>query len=96
MPKRKIGALIPIRLASERLPGKALLDICGRSVLHHLLDRVAACRFVDAADIVVCTTRDASDDPLIPAVEEYGASVFRGETDDIIKRFLRRHRGLRI
>ena len=25
----KIGALIPVRLASERLPGKALMDLAG-------------------------------------------------------------------
>lgn len=83
----RIGAIVPIRMNSERLPGKALLKINGRPVVHYLLDRVAACRYVKPADIVVCTTQDASDDPLALAVQEYGASVFRGERDDIIKRF---------
>jgi spore coat polysaccharide biosynthesis protein SpsF len=83
----RIGALIPIRLASERLPGKALKDLCGRPVVHHLLDRVAACRYIDPAMTVVCTTEDPSDDPLVMAVEAWGATVFRGSTDDIIDRF---------
>jgi spore coat polysaccharide biosynthesis protein SpsF len=84
----KIGALIPIRLASERLPGKALMTISGRSVVAHLLDRVCACRHIEnARDIVVCTTTAASDDPLADAVEAYGCSVFRGDIDDIIRRF---------
>ncbi len=84
----RTGALIPVRLASERLPGKALMPICGRPVLHHLLDRVVACRHVAGPeDAVVCTTEEASDDPLVEAVEAYGASVFRGDADDIIKRF---------
>lgn len=84
----KVGALVPIRLASERLPGKALKTICGRPVVHHLLDRIAGSRYIaDRADIVVCTTMEPTDDPLVPAVEEFGSSVFRGSTDDIIRRF---------
>ncbi len=83
-----IGALIPIRLASERLPGKAIRQICGRPVVHHLLDRVCASRYIDDPKrVVVCTTEDPSDDPLVAIVEAYGASVFRGSRDDIILRF---------
>lgn len=83
----KTGALIPIRLASERLPGKALKRIQGKPVVHHLLDRVLACRYVEPENAVVCTTQDASDDPLVEMVESHGASVFRGARDDIIDRF---------
>lgn len=84
----KIGALIPVRLASERLPGKALADIAGRPMIAHLLDRVAASHFIlDRKDVVVCTTTAASDDVLAVAVQAEGCSVFRGSVDDIIKRF---------
>jgi spore coat polysaccharide biosynthesis protein SpsF len=83
----KIGALIPVRLASERLPGKALKNICGRPLIFHLLDRVCASRFIEKECAVVCTTRDKSDDLLEEVVTEYGASVFRGSKDDIIQRF---------
>jgi spore coat polysaccharide biosynthesis protein SpsF (cytidylyltransferase family) len=83
-----IGALIPIRLSSERLPGKALMDLCERPVFAHLLDRVAACKHIESTeDIVVCTTGDTSDDALEDAVRAYGASIFRGSADDIIDRF---------
>ena len=83
----KIGALLPIRLASERLPAKALLEICGRPILWHLLDRVSASRYLEKQNVVVCTTEMESDDRLVEMVEKYGCSVFRGSTDDIIKRF---------
>ena len=84
----KVGAFIPVRLASERLPGKALRELSGRPVIFHLLDRVCACRFVgDPKDVIVCTTITSSDDPLVSAVESYGCSVFRGAVDDIIDRF---------
>ena len=83
-----IGGIIPIRLASERLPGKALMEICGRPVVYHLLDRVVSSHhIVDPAHVVVCTTEEASDDPLERAVKDYGCSVFRSHTDDIIRRF---------
>jgi spore coat polysaccharide biosynthesis protein SpsF len=82
-----LGALIPIRLSSERLPGKALLPVMGKPVVHYLLDRVFACRYLSPDRTVVCTTADAGDDPLVAAVESYGARVFRGSRDDIIRRF---------
>jgi spore coat polysaccharide biosynthesis protein SpsF len=82
-----IGALIPVRLDSERLPGKALKLINGRPVIHHLLDRAVACRYLAPERVVVCTTEAAEDDPLVEAVEDYGAVAFRGDRDDIIKRF---------
>lgn len=83
----KIGALIPIRMTSERLPGKALLPIAGRPVVQYLLDRVFACRHLAPERTVVCTTQDPSDDPLVAEVERYGARAFRGSRDDIIRRF---------
>lgn len=84
---KKIGALIPIRLASERLPNKAIRQICGRPVVWHLLDRVCASKYLNKSDVVVCTTQEKSDDSLMQTVKEYGCSAFRGSTDDIIKRF---------
>ena len=85
----RIGALIPIRLASERLPGKALRELGGRPVVHHLLDRLFASRHLSPERVVVCTTEDASDDALVPAVESLGARVFRGSRDDLVDRLWR-------
>ncbi|MDJ0893598.1 MAG: hypothetical protein QNJ92_00535 [Alphaproteobacteria bacterium] len=88
MDAKKIGALIPVRLSSERLPGKALKELCERPVLYHLLDRVCASRHIATPrDVVVCTTREASDDRLVEATERYGCSVYRGSAFDIIRRF---------
>jgi spore coat polysaccharide biosynthesis protein SpsF (cytidylyltransferase family) len=83
----RVGALIPVRLGSERLPGKALLEIAGRPVLAHLLDRVFASRYLSPDRVVVCTTREESDDPLVEVVERAGARIFRGSRDNILERF---------
>jgi len=87
MLNQKIGALIPIRLASERLPNKAIKPLCGKPIVCHLLDRAFDSKYLQRENVVVCTTKDASDNPLIEIVENYGAKVFRGSRDDILKRF---------
>jgi spore coat polysaccharide biosynthesis protein SpsF len=85
--KKRVGALIPIRLASERLPNKAIKEICGKPLVCHLLDRAFESKYLKKEDVIVCTTKDPSDDALVKIVTNYGARVFRGSTDDIIKRF---------
>jgi len=84
-----IGALVPVRLASSRLPGKALMPVAGRPVIAHLIDRLCASRYLTPERIVICTTEEETDDPLVPVVERTGARVFRGSRDDIIDRFHR-------
>lgn len=83
----KIGALIPVRLASERMPGKALMPIMGRPAILHLLDRLFASRYLRPQDVILCTTTENKDDPLESIAESVGAQVFRGSRDDIIDRF---------
>ena len=83
----KLGVLIPVRVASERLPGKALLSLGGRPVIKRLLDRLFGSRHLKPDSIVVCTTAEESDDALVDVVKSAGARVFRGSRDDIIERF---------
>ncbi len=87
MVNRNIGALIPIRLDSERLPNKAIMEISGKPIVCHLLDRAFDSKYLKKENVIVCTTNDSSDDELVKIVENYGARVFRGSKDDIIKRF---------
>ena len=41
-PPRVVG-VIPARMESTRLPGKALRPICGRAMVHHVFERARAC-----------------------------------------------------
>ena len=82
-----VGALVPVRLGSERLPAKALKEICGKPAIVHLLERLFATRALTPDRVVVCTTRDAGDDPLVGVVEGTGAQLYRGSTDDLVDRF---------
>lgn len=79
-------AFIPCRLDSTRLPGKALLDVSGELAIHRLISLAERSAHLERRNIIVCTTERPSDDPLAEAVDAFGASVFRGHTDDLIDR----------
>lgn len=82
----RVGAVIPARSTSERLPGKQLADLGGRPVIVRMIERLACSAHLDVDRVVLCTTLDASDDALAEAARGAGAAVFRGDTDDLIKR----------
>lgn len=49
----RILGIIPARFASTRLPGKPLVDIGGRSMVHRVVEQALQCRSL--ADVVVAT-----------------------------------------
>jgi len=60
--------VIPARYASQRLPGKALLDIGGKSLLEHVWNRASASA---AVEVVIAT----DDQRIVRAAEAFGANV---------------------
>lgn len=61
--------IIPARIGSVRLPGKALLDICGKPMLQHTYERARESR---ADDVIVAT----DDEAVFEAARGFGARVF--------------------
>ena len=81
-----ILAIIQARLSSSRLPQKVLLDLFGKSLLGHIIDRVKSSRLVD--QVIVATTTSASDDPLVDHLDKNRlCPVFRGSENDVLDRF---------
>ena len=80
------GILIPARLGSSRLPNKMLTDICGRPALWYPLDRMTAAYKPDLK--IVCTSENAADDRIAEFAESQGWLVFRGDEEDVLKRYL--------
>src|SRR5438552_4094356 len=76
--------LITARLKSTRLPQKALVDLAGRSVLGHMIDRLRRARRID--HIVVCTSTHPQDDRLADAAAGEGVGCFRGDENDVLRR----------
>jgi spore coat polysaccharide biosynthesis protein SpsF len=77
--------VLQARTTSSRLPGKVLMDLGGRPMLARQLERLARCRNVD--DIVVATTVNAADDPVVAIARAAGVRWFRGSETDVLSRY---------
>lgn len=77
-------AIVQARMASTRLPGKAMMDLDGKPVIQHVLERARAAETVD--EVVLATTTLESDDVLADWARDNGYLVFRGSPTDVLKR----------
>lgn len=81
---RKV-AIIQARMGSTRLPGKVLADLAGEPMLVRVVQRVQRARTLD--DVVVATTVQITDEPIVRLCEQKGWFCFRGSEDDVLDRF---------
>lgn len=72
-------------MASTRLPGKVMADLCGRPALEQMLGRVRGARLLDA--VIVATTTNATDDPVAALCERLETPLFRGDETDVLGRY---------
>jgi spore coat polysaccharide biosynthesis protein SpsF len=77
--------VLQTRMTSTRLPGKVLMDVTGRPMLVQQLRRLARCRQAD--EIVVATTTNATDDPVVAVARTEGVRWFRGSETDVLGRY---------
>ena len=82
----KIGYLLIGRLKSTRLPKKLLLDIKGKPIISHLLDRLKLAKKVDK--IIICTSTLEQDKPLCKIAKDNRVECFFGDPDDVLVRML--------
>ena len=82
----KILGIIEARMGSSRLPGKVLLPLGKASALELLLTRVRATEKLD--QVIVATTKEKGDLPIVRLCEKIGVQSFRGSENDVLKRVL--------
>ena len=80
----KVGVVTQARTTSTRLPRKVLERVGGRSLLEHHLLRLASA----GLPVVVATTDNAADDPVVAVAERAGVAVFRGSEHDVLSRYV--------
>ncbi len=78
--------VITARLDSERLPGKALIDLGGKPNLLRQIERFQKCKRVD--EIIVATSNEKVDDAITDTLIPMAVQVFRGDKDDVLGRVL--------
>lgn len=81
----RVVAIIQARMTSTRLPGKVLRPLGGKAMLERQLERLTACRSLDA--LILATTANATDEPIVELARKLGIEVFRGPEDDVLERY---------
>ena len=81
----RTAAVIQARMGSERLPGKVLQDIAGKTMIERVVERVERCLSIDG--VIVATSTNASDDVLADHCRSAGMSVVRGSENDVLSRY---------
>jgi spore coat polysaccharide biosynthesis protein SpsF (cytidylyltransferase family) len=73
-------------MSSTRLPGKTLADVEGEPLLALLLRRLQHATELDR--ILVATSDETIDEPILDLVRTFGCDVYRGSRDDVLGRFV--------
>lgn len=79
------AAVIQARTGSTRLSGKVMLEISGKPVLWHVINRVSKSQLIDA--LVVATTTSREDDKIEEFCNQISIPIFRGSEDDVLDRY---------
>ena len=76
---------VQARMGSTRLPGKALVDIAGLTMLHRVTSRLGRALGVD--EVVIATSTHPDDDAIVRHGADLGLRVFRGGEMDVLGRY---------
>lgn len=83
--KNNTVAIIQGRMGSSRLPGKVLLDIAGKPMLQHVIERAREAQTLNS--VIVATSNDPADDPIPAFCNELGIPCARGSLHDVLDRY---------
>jgi spore coat polysaccharide biosynthesis protein SpsF len=72
-------------MGSSRLPGKVLLDIAGKPMIQHVIERTLRAQTLDA--VTIATSADPTDDPLAAFAATLGVPCTRGSLHDVLDRY---------
>ena len=81
----KTAIIIQARMGSTRLPGKSLMEIEGKPLIWHVVERARRSRETD--EVVLATTSERIDDGLAEFAKKNGIKCFRGSLDDVLDRY---------
>jgi glutamate-1-semialdehyde 2,1-aminomutase len=82
----KIVAIIQARMGSTRLPDKVMKVINGVPMIELLLARLSDSKELD--QIVVATSINANNEPLVEHVQSLGYACEQGSEDDVLERYV--------
>lgn len=81
----KTTIIVQARMNSTRLPGKILKKVLGKPLLVYQLERLRQVKLVD--EIVIATTTNETDLPIVKLCSDLAIPCFRGPEDDVLARY---------
>lgn len=80
-----IAAIVQARMGSTRLPEKTMKNILGKPMLAHLIERLKRAQLID--EIIIATTAEERDKPIMTLARQYGVKCFAGSEEDVLDRY---------
>jgi len=79
--------IIQARMGSTRLPGKMLTEFYDqKQLIEVIIERLQSFKF--DGEIILATTRELNDNGLVKIADRKGVSIFRGDEENVLKRFI--------
>ena len=78
-------AIIQGRMGSTRLPGKILMQVMRRPLLSYQIERLRLSKSITR--IVVATTKNSEDDPVVELAQAEKVQIYRGSERDVLDRY---------
>jgi len=78
--------IVQARMTSTRLPGKVMVHVAGRPMLAQQICRLKECTMAD--EIVIATTTNLADEPIVDLAHREGVGFFRGSEHDVLGRYV--------
>lgn len=75
--------IIQARMTSTRLPGKVLMPLGNHSVLETMFQRLNNLK----AQLIVATTNDGTETPIVNICQKNGIRYYCGDTDNVLSRY---------
>lgn len=79
----KAGIISQARMTSTRLPGKVLKTVRGKSLLQYHTDRL----LWSELPVIIATTVNPTDEPIVDFCRENSVGCFRGDEMDVLSRY---------
>src|SRR3990167_1887604 len=76
---------IQARMSSSRFPGKVLAPLHNKPLIKHIID--SARKVTGINKIVILTSVEESDEPLVSYLTKINCEYFRGSLDNVFERF---------
>lgn len=81
----KTVIIVQARMTSTRLPGKVLKKVLDKPLLEYQVERLRRVKLAD--EIVIATTINETDEPIVQLCNSLSIPYFRGSEEDVLSRY---------